>query len=238
MPPPATLFAALPDRELIAEQGWQVIRAAPTGDSPEAQRRLLEWIRLFAVPTETTDGVFVWPVCPRPPREDATFSETRDTAALHTDSQFRDAPEEAFALLCVRPADEGGASLVQPVLPLVEHVQASDPDAFELLCRSPVPFLAPAAFADDGLSWHRVIDSGNVTWRWDTLEAGLRRAGQVAPEVRAALCVFRDAVESSRPAELMLEEGDLLLVDNKHCLHGRTAFRGDRLLYRVRFNWM
>jgi alpha-ketoglutarate-dependent taurine dioxygenase len=231
------VFAGRPNQHLVNARGWQVLRTADVDDTRETRARLLEWIEGFGAATQTVRGVYVWPVSARRVGRGATFSETDERAPMHTDSQFRDEPEDAFALLCLQQASEGGASVLQRADAILDYMRRHHPRELELLRSHSVPFMAPDAFETDGVSWHPVVGPRGLVWRWDTLRRGLRHAAPLSPSLRHALVVFRDLVESLPPTEVALARNEVLVVDNRRCLHGRTAFQGHRLLYRVRFNW-
>jgi alpha-ketoglutarate-dependent taurine dioxygenase len=175
-----------------------------------------------------------------------TVSEHANEAFLHTDSQYRAAPENVFALLCLRPAEcDGGLSLLMTYQDLMDEL-AKLPDGAaqkETLKEVPFPFAVPSAFKQnpDGpeeFVFSPILEGENhLRFRVDTMEASLRVHGHSLPD--RALRAF-DALKtilstSDKVAKFFLESGDLFFLNNRNTLHGRTAFTDKRRhLLRIR----
>lgn len=160
--------------------------------------------------------------------------------ALHTDSSDWPDPNELTCLLCLRPdAAGGGATRLLPREALVQTLNEHAPGIAELLERTAVPW----AVAEDlgGGVVRRAILGGGVRWLRYGVDAGIKADG-VPAEVREAIATLHDVVEHHAPVvEFDLASGDLLVVNNRQCLHARTAvanpLTSDRELLRIKARW-
>jgi alpha-ketoglutarate-dependent taurine dioxygenase len=163
------------------------------------------------------------------------YSDSREGGQLHTDGPHRvGQPPDLFALLCVRQSTLGGA------LVLVEAgrvVAALDPDTVEVLRRSflfdqreegaePVPRRVLRA-SEDG-HWQ-------FTYLRQYIEAGHHHHNAPALTLieRAALdqldaVLDRLAEQDDGHRRIRLQPGQMVIVDNRRLLHGRTAFADGR----------
>lgn len=168
-------------------------------------------------------------------------SMTRAATGFHTDSSAREVWPRAVGLMCLQAAEAGGDSRVACVGTVVEHLQATAPEALEILER---PFLrdvvTPGAQRDlSNLRANRfpILERGRggrgVRLRWMRLwiERGHERSGEpLDPAQRAALDALEQALECPKHhVTLRLERGDALWVHNGATAHDRTAFQDDPL---------
>lgn len=220
-------------------------------DSTEAEALglLLKWVNELGIPVDHDRGEQkIWSI--RKTAEESkvpTYSQHNDEAKLHTDSQYREHPEEAFALLMLQPAECGGgeswAMHVSRILDLLRAMPQGH--RYERLLRSArVPFAVPTIFnRQDGAAVEVVeatIFSGPfIRYREDTLKAGLMHGNVPTSEVMEAIEALESVIHNPRNAQVFkLRRGDLLICDNRKLLHGRSAFSDlRRHLLRTRFNW-
>lgn len=214
-----------------AEGGWclhHFPEAIRDGEVDEAA--LLAAVRPLGVPSSRDGGIPVWPVYPRGPTK-STFSVRDGRAELHTDSQYHAQPERWVVLYCVRPARDGGDSLLLSGADAVAALRRHPEGAYvEALLREPVyRWHVPAVFHEaELLRSFPVLDGETIRWRRDNL---------IAPEPHArAADVFHEVIESCEAMVCQrLVPGDLLVLDNHRALHGRTHFDdAGRLLMRIR----
>ncbi|MCB9528391.1 MAG: TauD/TfdA family dioxygenase [bacterium] len=216
----------------MGERGWHLLRL------PEAKTAggvdedvLLAALRPFGLPSSRDGERAVWPISPRGSPTD-TFSVRSGRADLHTDSQYRADPERWVSFYCVRPAPDGGASLVlsaaDALAALRRHPEGQRAEA---LLREPAfHWRVPAIFhAGEPHGGRPVIDEALIRWRWDNLV-------DLGPSHAWAAALFHETLLGcDAVVEIGLAPGDLLIVDNQRALHGRTHFESaDRLLMRVR----
>ncbi len=156
----------------------------------------------------------------------------------HTDLATREYQPGLQMLFCIANGADGGESLLTDGFAVAGHLQANDPEVYEVLTRTNVEFKNIAQDTDYRWETPMIVagDDGNpVEIRWtDWLRAPLRAAPETVDTFYSALRTA-DALMND-PAfqiELKLEPGELLCFDNRRVLHGRRAFEmrtGERWL--------
>ena len=151
----------------------------------------------------------------------------------HTDESYRhDAPGISF-FHCLQASTAGGESTLVDGFEAARILRQRDPEAYAVLCQTPLFFQRRVLPVDDMRSHTRVlvedIDGDLVGLRWTdrTLPPQDLPEDRVEPVYRA-LRRFRDIVND--PALQFcyrLEPGDLHLFDNHRVLHGRLGFSAD-----------
>lgn len=221
-------------RNQLAHHGWAVLRGLPLLSHGQADEdRIMELVSMFGTPSTRDGGRTMWPVTPRTNRGDATFSVRSGAASLHTDSQYRRNPEDVVCLFVVRPAADGGHTLLLRTADAVAAVE-QHPRGRQILKTLVEPRWAwktPDVFpAEPSFQAAVLAEDGRIRWRFDNLAPTLD-----AQQILAA-AVFQACIETTTTVrQLRLGSGDLVIVDNRHTLHGRTSFQDPRrLLLRVR----
>ena len=224
---------------LLRDRGWLHLTCGPT-DPDE----LVTLVAHVGQPVPADGLVVAWPVTPRSSHGyGSTFSETTEPADLHTDAQYASRPDDAFVLHAEVPASCGGGSnLVLHGDDLLDRLVRSAPSALRTLESTVVPFKVPHRFAGEhgDVVWGRVLEpDGRIRWRLDTLRGGFDHLGlSPTPAIASAIAAFAEAVVGATPTTVHLVSGAQLVVDNRRCLHGRTAFDDlRRLLWRIRWTW-
>ncbi|MCI0384605.1 TauD/TfdA family dioxygenase [Streptomyces sp. CNQ085] len=147
----------------------------------------------------------------------------------------RDPDEDYVLVQCLRSAPAGGDSFAVDAYRFVDGLQAADPSLWEFLTGADVDLYGAWAGLRGLPSTPRV---GRHVEYTRTGRRIVRRTDGAAPlhrdpdtdHVRAMLNRFEDAVhalESALP-RFRLDEGDILVLDNYRCWHGRDAHEGDR----------
>ncbi len=198
-------------------------------DSDDA---LLELVASLGTPTALGNGSgVIHDVTPRPGAGDSDLSSTAARFPLHTDSTFLLDPHAFVALACLSSSgDGGGESRVVRVDELRARISSrGGRDALEALSESAFPFLvrepgAPPAVRKLAIFEPRP-DGWTVRYRSDAVAMALRETGtQLSSRHRLALLALEDALaDESQHDAFMLRPGDVLLLDNRRVLHGRTA---------------
>ncbi len=217
-------------REAIRARGWTLLRLADVRDPQAAEREALRRFTRFARPlVQYADGTLVHHVEDRGrdahPR--TYYSHGTGGGDLHTDGTYMHLlPPDLIALCCIRPAHDGGDTLLVDGHAIIE---ALAPPARAALSRlhhfdtdGQVPGTAtlrrPIVGGDRATRrlhyLRRYIESGHAAAR-----APLDAASVAAMDQLDAL-----AARPEWRTRLRLRGGDLLLVDNHRMLHGRTAF--------------
>lgn len=101
----------------------------------------------WPTPTDRVNRQIIWDIKKRdlPAGQVSTFSENADEAKLHTDTQYFPNPERYTLLYVVRPAEDGGVSLIRDGHHIVNSLKnGSQGDwAFRHLSRTKLPSASP-----------------------------------------------------------------------------------------------
>ncbi|MBK9493927.1 MAG: TauD/TfdA family dioxygenase [Xanthomonadales bacterium] len=205
---------AQPDLYALGAAGWQIF------DLPAALEEESELERFLALWSPGRIELQTLVVEP----ERALLASSGRAMSLHTDNTYLDRPCRYVGLYCIEPG-VGGRSLLLDGLDAIAGMHAADR---ERLGQRAWYWRHGRTRSVSGP--HRVIDtSGEVRW-W-----------------RTNLCVYDEAflataerleqhlLRSPRIVSLVLERGQLLLIDNKRMLHGRTQVTSnERTMVRIR----
>jgi alpha-ketoglutarate-dependent taurine dioxygenase len=151
--------------------------------------------------------------------------------ALHTDKAHPPGPPRVLGLLCLRRAAQGGQSLIVSGHSVHNRLLEQHPELLEQLYQDFHFGRGAQTYADGALTdigpvfkWHAGRLSVRYNRHW--IERGHEAAGKPLPtNARAALDAFDEILTDAEMAlRFFLLPGDLLLLDNRVVLHGRTAF--------------
>ncbi|MFG3345851.1 TauD/TfdA family dioxygenase [Streptomyces sp. NPDC048018] len=167
------------------------------------------------------------PAVPRTPDTDAPATPDGDDRLLlpHTDRGERPRPPRLLALLCIRPASEGGESLLASGPALRDHLATERPEALRELSgdfrfgRGPDFDRVRPVFRLDG-------GTPRVHYNRYWIRRGQDETGTPFSPARADALDAMDALlhDPAVVLSLPLRRGDLLLVNNSAVLHGRNPF--------------
>lgn len=165
--------------------------------------------------------------------EATPISNAYSTEALapHTDLSTREYQPGLQHLHCLENEAQGGDSFVVDGRTLCRRLREVDEKAWHLLTSRPVPFANRSASCDYrwsapliGLDAHGELDTLRFTM-W--LRAPMAGAIDDVREAYRALRRIAVLAESEAlQVRFRLQPGDLLILDNRRVLHGRTAFDG------------
>lgn len=200
----------------LASDGWALVDLGERASARLVQPWLLIDGLLGVGPLLTE----VQPLRPVPHAR--SFAASTGVAPLHTDSQqWRGRPPDLQLTTCLRPATDGGESLLVDGFAIAERVRAESPAVYDALLRRPrcMPFVFGSVF---GPTLARRADRYVITHTPRPI---------VGDAIAAAVeTLLRD----HPPTVVRIEQGQALLVDNHRMLHGRQAFADpDRELLRV-----
>ncbi|MER5368598.1 clavaminate synthase family protein [Streptomyces sp. NPDC002722] len=183
-------------------------------------------------------GALVQDVVPVPGKE--TFHGNAGSVPLsfHTENGFHPHPPDYVIFLCLRADHDRRAGMrvagIRQALPLLTPASRQTLFAPEFLTTPPPSFSPDAARGEPDVEPRPVL-SGAVE------DPDIRMAQLVTspltPRATAALTEFGRACEASSRT-LRLTPGDLVIIDNRVTVHGRTAFQprydgADRWLQRT-----
>ncbi len=163
----------------------------------------------------------------------AFYADRPDHLPLHTDRAFSPAPPPVMGLLCETPSASGGESLLVDARRLYLDLLSgfgregltSLFEDFYTIRRAPHEIRRPLFFYNR--SGHTCI-----AYRRDDDAVEVR----YPPRFDALLRSISDYLANpDNQIRVKLRAAEMLLVDNHRYLHGRTAYQGRRLLYRLYF---
>lgn len=154
----------------------------------------------------------------------------------HTDETYRPTPTGINIFHCIRPSDDrGGASTLVDGLNCAALLKEKNPAAFDLLCRLPIQHERRAP--DELLRSHSPVfilgvdgEVAEVRLNERTMSALSLPQEMMQPAYRALRQAFATAYDRTNRIEYLMQAGEALVFDNLRVLHGRTAFRGERLV--------
>jgi alpha-ketoglutarate-dependent taurine dioxygenase len=239
-------------RLALDSEGCLLIKDFPADPiAPEiSARRFEELCRQVGEPiSHDAHGTIVWDIKSRATAETGviTYSEHNHEAEMHTDSQYSEYPEDFFGLLTLQPAECGGGESMLLWLEDILRELRELPDGAcheQMLRHGNYPFLVPKVFQRENgdtpeYNAGPILRDTEIRFRVDTLEKALMAYPDLcsAAEKRAYEALKEIVLNSPSIQRFHLERGDLIFINNKTMLHGRTAFTDARRhLLRVRMN--
>ena len=165
-------------------------------------------------------------------------------------SRFHTDHLDGLALVCVRPAGEGGESCAVSAAAIHNVLAAERPDLLPALYRG----FRMAWFGEPPAPGETVTDLDVPVFSWSEgrlvcvmlpsyQKAAAETMGVPLPEGFAEACALMHEIaeRDGMALQFKMRSGDMLVIDNKAVLHGRAAFAeepgdvGRRLLYRLQF---
>lgn len=210
-------------RARVSQVGYAVVRDVPV----DADEMLVALGSALGHVSSEGNGDPGRPICDVVPRSRPRgMSERRDRFPLHTDSVPLETPHAFVALACAEADGRGGRSLLLSAHALAEALRArAGTDVVRALHDPAFPVHVPDRA---GLTLRRfpVLSRRDgrvyVRYRGDAMAAGAA-AAPLDEDHERALAAVSEAIADLEPTQLTLAEGDLLLIDNRCMLHGRTA---------------
>jgi hypothetical protein len=165
-----------------------------------------------------------------PPSGSLLRSHQRSAFPLHTDTSWLPQPHDYIVLLGVTAAATSSTkSLTLHVDQIVKELESADVDA---LCQPLFP--VPTQGSPKYVSILESCDDGGfrIRYRGDVLELGASIG--LDASARTALRHLDDVVATASPATFSIDSGELLILDNRRMLHGRSEINGQRVVKRLR----
>lgn len=152
--------------------------------------------------------------------------QTTHRQTFHTDST------DVVGLMCLKPAHEGGDSLLASSVTVYNEISARYPELVDWLFRpvatdrrGEVPVGENPWFEIPVLSWHRGFLTGLYHRLYIESASRFDTAPALCSEHKAALDMFDELTNDSNiHLRMRLEPGDMQFVYNHHLLHDRTHF--------------
>jgi alpha-ketoglutarate-dependent taurine dioxygenase len=197
---------------------------------PSTEGAILDAMALVGRVCETNYGQ-VFDVRSVPLPENLAYSDLG--LGLHTDNPYREPVPGFQALHALLAAPDGGESVFADGFALSNQLRAVDPQAFDVLTGTPVPFHYRSKDAD--LYAERPLIQLSCDGEVSAVHynnrsiAPLRIDPRTTARFYRAYRVFAELLrEPGHQLRFALRDGDLVLFDNQRILHGRTAFSSAR----------
>lgn len=152
------------------------------------------------------------------------------TGALlpHTDRSGLTDPPPLVLVVCGRRATSGGECIAIDGQRVYSDLTASEPEAVEALSQPRTALFGGAAGYLGSVFEHTQGGRIRIRYRRDGL-------AQFSPEVTRWLPRLDEAIDR-HTIRFTLQPGEGYVLHNHRWLHGRTAFTGDRVMYRLSLN--
>jgi gamma-butyrobetaine dioxygenase len=201
--------------------GFVILRGVPT--TPDA---ILEVARTFGFPRDTNFGL-TFEVRSVPDAADLAY--TGLALDPHTDNPYRDPVPGVQLLHCLANRSTGGLSTLVDGLAVATALRARDPAAFAVLATTPVRFVyrhgqtelvdsAPILELDSRGAFAGIRFSPKLDF------VPLLAEAELTAFYRARKVLDRMLRSEEFEMRFLLADGDLMMMDNRRLLHGRTAF--------------
>jgi alpha-ketoglutarate-dependent taurine dioxygenase len=144
---------------------------------------------------------------------------------LHTETATIAEPPQLMMLICTSRAHTGGACRLADAQEIFRHLRAALPDLLEQLCQPrSVLFGGPAGYLGSvfELSGDRRV---RMRLRTDKL-------AKFSPQLAPRISQLRQEINKCA-ISVPLQPGQGYLLSNTRWLHGRDAFDGQRMMYRL-----
>lgn len=239
----------------LLNEGSVLLKGFDVQQAPISEHKssLLEMCSAVGDPvSHDAQGTLVWDIRSNPDVQTlkngiVTYSEHNHEADLHTDSQYSEYPEDYFALLTLRQATCGGGwSYLLSLADLIQDLNntTTGREMIDVLSTTDYPFIMPRVFKlnnDDKPEYNfgPILRDQEIRFRIDTIQKAIELNPHFCTEIQvSAFNYLKDVVTSSDHIEkFLLEDGDLIFINNKTMLHGRSQFTDhSRHLLRVRMN--
>ena len=236
----------------IKQKGHIIIRGFPAevSEIERTRARFLDFSSRIGTPiSHDSKNSVIWDIKKHASESSVikTYSEHTHEAELHTDSQYSAHPEDMFNLLCMVKADCGGGESYLLSLEKVLNALQDLPNGaefIEVLSTTEFPFIVPNVFKrrDDEkfeFNFGPILRDNEIRFRIDTFEKAVAHDPSLctSDQYAAYRALKKIALDKSLITAFHLEPGDLIGVNNKTMLHGRSQFIDQkRHLLRIRMN--
>ena len=219
-------------------------------DIEDCHRKYLEIASKVGVPvSHDGNNSIIWDIKPNPSSKSLvkTYSEHSHEAEMHTDSQYSTYPEDFFGLLTLKPANCGGGesyllSLTDVLSSLRELKEANEVEW--TLRNTDFPFIVPNVFMKNlnnkyEFNFGPLIKDNEIRFRVDTFEKAVKARPDLCTDQQliAFEALKNVIVNNQKTIKFYLQPKDLIFINNKTMLHGRSEFKDkNRHLLRIRLN--
>lgn len=208
--------------ETFLRYGFIILQGVPT--VPET---ILTVARRFGFPRDTNFGV-IFNVRSETDGEDLAY--TALALDPHTDNPYRTPVPGIQLLHCLTNRTTGGLSTLVDGLSVANALRARDAQAYRLLTTTPVRFRYVDGGRTELVDWAPLIER-DVAGRMQGIRFSPRLdfvpllpPDELSAFYRARRLLDRMLKSAEFEVRFRLDDGDLVMFDNRRLLHGRTGF--------------
>lgn len=216
----------------------------------ECHEKFLKISKLIGTPIgHDINNKIIWDIKSNPKSVSfvKTYSEHTHEAELHTDSQYSDYPEDYFGLLTIKKATcGGGISYLLSLKQILSDIRAlkNGAEIERILSETDYPFIVPNVFKKskgegNEYNYGPILRENEIRFRVDTFEKAIKLKGNLCTkdQIYAYKQLKKIILENENTQKFYLENKDLIFINNKTMLHGRSEFTdSNRHLLRIRMN--
>lgn len=238
-------------KKSLLKEGYILVKnfKINTNDIRECHKKFIAISELVGQPIgHDVNGKIIWDIKSNPKSGSfvKTYSEHCHEAELHTDSQYSFYPEDFFGLLTLKKAKcGGGVSYLLKLDDVLSELRKKE-NGFKIeyiLKNTDYPFIVPNVFkkSDEEVEFNYgpILRNNEIRFRVDTFEKALKfkKDKYTKEQIQAYETLKGVILNNSKTKTFYLEEKDLIFINNKTMLHGRSMFTdSDRHLLRIRMN--
>lgn len=221
-----------------------------TDNLEETKKNLLDINNLVGTPIgHDANNKIIWDIKSNSTSKSfiKTYSEHSHEAELHTDSQYSHYPEDYFSLLTLKKADcGGGISYILTLEDILEELRTLEnaKEVEKVLRETDFPFIVPNVFKKTKsdvpeYNFGPILRENEIRFRVDTFEKAIASDDSLCTkeQIDAYKELKKLVLNSAKTKKFYLENNDLVFLNNKTTLHGRSLFTDEqRHLLRIRMN--
>ena len=149
---------------------------------------------------------------------------------LHIDGAYTDVDFDIFFFYCVQQARFGGATVVADGTEVFDYLSTFDPGLFQQLLETKVVFEKGEKRRTSTILFY---EQGIPSFNWSST----RVSAENPPDVREMAHRFAEfcehqIVDGGLTHPVLLTPGEAVFMHNRHLLHGRNSFFGERCLLK------
>lgn len=215
-------------RETLCYEKACILSGFTIGDHEQLKKSVQNWGVPILEPRNLRGGM-IYEVCIDQHSDLPAYANTSYAFDFHTDCSEFSHPPDTVLLLCEQKAESGGESLLVDLDAVIPHL------SFETLLQLQKPsfYFKPKLHPILSLNTQQEIV---VRYQPAHFVLGEKLGLWHKTEAQRQALANLEAVIYQEAISFLLQPGDALLLNNQRCLHSRNAFKGQRLLKRVRFN--
>lgn len=207
----------------MAEKGWSHLKTdVDPMDTAAIRGMFAAMSKRLTVDTSVDPEISV--IAPR--KDTKVLASSSQEMSFHTDNVYLEDPCKSIALFCSVQAEEGGVNELVDGLAIAQTLPT---EVREALSEQKWRWTHPATQEPSGE--FAVLDEEQERLRWWRMSLINKEMATIA-----IADMFEGVInESPDKQRVLMQPGDMLVTDNTRILHNRSAFTGERRVYRTRY---